>query len=528
MAHISVSPPGNSDTFTPLSKNYDRSSKDGNIPVINFLIGSHYNGRIGGETSVSAIGPMADDTAKAISGKLEIAGKSTDATVAEKIVAFNSFVYFFPGIRIVGHMELEDDTGATQRIRYEFEDLATNDIIRIDFEAGGSNPQIVFTEVVDGTPTILVTTQVTVDVKNMFFELDFLEGGITKFHIKEPSGTKTRIFNGTLNVDIAEAKLTCRLMTTIATVKTIKSDFVWIFYPTAFIGYDVALADRLKGRIKVFDTDNKSIEADWIEVRSGDHEFSGERVVENGLIRLRFRPTPEMEIWGWDGSAWASIGSVTPVNTDKDVATVLQDVILQRFSNAQAKIIAKYGIVDHIIDLRRGNPYVYISANSKQMRVDITKARVALSTDVDTDIPDFNQEKTDDTNRGNPLDLSPTNNPFVFTNNSNVNTGLLKLDDNWISWYDLIADDTIGWMGFGMRPTSMIFTATSSTVMDKLEIGFSKAARVGIGVLTTTPSALIGGIPTPFNIGTLDTYVKWRANEAVINFNQRMFLRKKR
>ncbi len=52
MAHLSVSPPNNAGTFNPLAKTYDRSSKDGDIPVINFLIGSHYNARIGGETSI--------------------------------------------------------------------------------------------------------------------------------------------------------------------------------------------------------------------------------------------------------------------------------------------------------------------------------------------------------------------------------------------------------------------------------------------------------------------------------------------
>jgi len=105
MAHISISPPVGADTFTPLAKAYDRTSKDGNVPVINFLIGSHYNARIAGEISVSATGDIASDTLKAISGKLEIAGKANTGTI-EKIGTFNSFMYFFPGVRLVGQMEI--------------------------------------------------------------------------------------------------------------------------------------------------------------------------------------------------------------------------------------------------------------------------------------------------------------------------------------------------------------------------------------------------------------------------------------
>ena len=527
MAHISISPPGNSDTFTPLAKSYDRSSKDGPIPVVNFLIGSHYNARIGGEMSITSIGDIATDTTKIVSGKLEIAAKANTGTV-EKIATFNSFIYFFPGVRIVGQLELADETGVIERARYEFQDLATNDKLIIDLESGAANANLVLREEVDGVETDLVTQALTTPNKTVFFELDFLEDGVTKLHFLETGGTKTRIFNGTLKADLAESKVSCRLITDHTSVETIKSDFLWIFYPNTFISYDVALVDRLKGKVRIFDTDNKSLEADWIEVFAGDHPFTGERVIENGLIRVRFRDTPAMEVWGWDGSAWASIGVVTPVDTDKSLSTTLHDVIFEKFNNAQTKMIVKYGIVDHIVDLRRGNPYVYISSNSKEMRVDITKARVALSTDVVTDIPDFNQENTDNTNRGNPLDLSPTNNPFVFTDDSNVNTGLLLLDDNWISWYDLVADDTIGWMAFGERPTSMSFTATSSTVMDKIEIGFPKKARIGLGVLTTTPNIIVAGIPTPFTVGVQDAYVKFRANESVCNFNQRMFLRKKR
>ena len=533
MAHLSVSPPKDATTLSPLSAAYERDSKDGNIPVVNFLIGSHYNARIGGETSITSVGDIVSDTAKAISGKIEIAGDANSGEV-EKIVTFNPFMYFFPGVRIVGHSEIEDAiTGSgpipVQVLRYEFEDLATGDKLRIELRGGDGNANLKFSEIVDGNETVIVTQQLTVAENEVFWELDFLEDGITKFWFLELGGTKTRIFNGTLLADIGECKASIRLILDENLVRTVKTDFFWIFYPSAFIGYDVDLDSRLKGRIKIFDDNNDfGDETKWANVRSGDHKFAGQRVVENGLIRIVFTTAPSVDMYGWDGSTYKLTGKIIPIDTDDNLGTVLHDVIFPRFNKAFVKITAKFGIVTHTITMHRGNPYIRVFSDSKRFRVSTVKARFALSTDVVTDIPDFNQENTDNTNRGNPLDLSPTNNPFIFTDDNDIDTGIDRIDDNWFSWYDLISSDVIGWLGVGARPTSMTVTATSSTQLSTIDWGFADNAIIGIGILDTTPSILVNDIPTPFIIGNLDTYVKWRANEAVISFDHKMFLRRKR
>ena len=533
MAHLSVSPPKDATTLSPLGAAYERASKDGLIPVVNFLLGSHYNARIGGETSINSVGDIVSDTAKAISGKLEIAGDANSGEV-EKIVTFNPFMYFFPGVRIVGHSEIEDaDVGSgpipVQILRYEFEDLATGDKLRIELRGGDGNANLKFSEVVDGVETDLATQQLTVSLTEVFWELDFLEDGVTKFWFLESGGTKTRIFNSTLLADIGECKASVRLVLDQTTVKTVKTDFFWIFYPSGFIGYDVDLASRLSGKVKIFDDNNDfGDETKWFEVRAGDHKFTGQRVVENGMIRIVFNTDPSVDIYGWDDSAYQLTGKVIPIDTDDNLATVLHDVIFTRFNKAYIKITVKFGIVNHTITMHRGNPYIRILSNSKKFRVSTVKERFALSTDVNTDIPDFNQESTDNTNRGNPLDLSPTNNPFIFTDDNDIDTGLDRLDDNWFGWYDLIANDVIGWLGTGARPTGLIVTATSPSQLSTMDWTFAKNAIIGIGILNTTPSVLVNGIPTPFNIGNIDTYVKWRANEAVISFDHKMFLRRKR
>jgi len=180
--------------------------------------------------------------------------------------------------------------------------------------------------------------------------------------------------------------------------------------------------------------------------------------------------------------------------------------------------------------MKRGGPYVHISMNTKKIRVSTTTRRFALSTDVVSELSDFNQTNTDDANRGNPLNLSPQVNPFIFTNNDSVNTGLLNLDDNWFSWYDNTdTNNMVGWLGALKRPTGLTITAVSSTNLGTIDWTFDiDPAVVSIGVLESDPTVTVNGIPKPFNIGTVDEYVKWRANESIFGWNQRSFLRKRR
>jgi len=534
MAHITLSVPKGATTFNPIVPSYERDSKDGLIPVINFLLGSHYNARIGGEISISSTGDITGDSLKAVNGKLEIVLDAVTGTVT-KTGAFVSFMYFYTGVKVVGQLEVQDDNVGSgpvpiQNVRYTFEDLGTTDKIEIILEGHDGNARIRLRETVDQVATDLVIQPITAGVKVVDFELDFIEDGKTKFFFFEPGGTKTRIFNGDLSADIAECKVNVTATLDQTVPKTLKSDYMWIFYPSTSVTYDVPLATRLLGRCRIFD--DKGFPADetkWKEVFSSDVPYTGQRVVENGLIRIIFKTTPEMEILGWDGAAYVTTGSVIPVSSLGDLATTLHDVIFERFTDGHIKIIVKYGLLDHIVEMHRGNPFVRVAANSKKIRVDTDKPRFGLSTDVVTDIPDFNQNNVGDVNRGNPLNLSPTVNPFTFTNDSNINTGLLLLDDNWMAWLDTTKTaDVLGWAGCIKRPTGMVLTADSATDLGKIDWTFAEDIIMGFGVLSGDSNTLVNGIPKTLNIGNVDEYVKWRANESVFNFNQKLFLRKKR
>jgi hypothetical protein len=536
MAHISLSPSVAANNFSPIEKSYDRTTKEGSVGQVNFLLGSQYNITIGGETSITSLGNITNDTVTVTGGKLEIAGESSDGTEIEKIVSFTSFMYFYPGVRIVGESEIQDDdvgvSVPTQRMRYEFEDLATQDKIRVDLSGDDGNAVFTVKQVIDSTETVLVTQAVTAGIKNVKWEISYQESGLSKIYYKEANTERTKIFDGDISANIGEAKVSARLVLTQQTVKTVKSDFIWVYYPNLFVGTSTSLTDRLKGRVRIWDTNNEAAEADWTEVFASDHPFVGDRVVENGLVRLWFKTTPKIEVWGWNvtNTAWELTGSIIPKDSLGNVATTLKDVVFDRFNDIHVKAIVKFGVVTYWVNLRRGQASTRIFTNSKQFRINTAKRRFALSVgNTTTDIPDFNQKNTDDANRGNPLNLSPTNNPFIFTDDSTAATGLDLVDDNWFSYYnENDSADTAGFVGVTKSPTGLQVSAVSATELNNIDFTFDVNAIFCVGILEGDPTTVVNGIPTIFNIGDTDTYVKWRANEGIYGFDQRGYVKRKR
>ncbi len=536
MAHISLSPAVAAFNFSPIEKSFDRITKEGVVPQVNFLLGSQYNIPIGGETSITSEGSITNDTALIVTGKLELTAESTDGSEVEKIMSFSTFMYFYPGVRIVGQNEIDDDSlgpsPPTQIMRYEFEDLSTTDKLRVDLQSGDTFATFTVKETVDGVETTLVTKDVTAGVTNIKWEISYLESGLTKIFYKEPNGERIRIFEGVVNAKLGEAKVSARYVMNEQSTKTVKSDFIWIYYPNLFVGSSVALADRLNGRVRVFDTNDTDVESDWTEVFATDHPFVGERVIQNGLIRLRFKPTPKMEVYGWNvnDTAWQLTGSVIPKSTLGDVATSLKDIILDRFNDIHVKAIVKYGLVTHIVNVRRGQPVARIVTDSKEFRINTAKNRFVVPVnDVAVDLLDWNQQKSDNTNEGNPLNLSPTVNPFIFTNDVNVVTGLQLVNDNWYGWYDTgQTNEMVGFLGVTKQPTGLTLDAVSATELNNLDFSFDVNVILCVGIIEGDTNTKINGIPKVFNIGEVDEYVKWRANEGIYGFDQRGYVKKKR
>ena len=533
--HISVSPTKGSTTFSPIGESYVRVGKDGEIPVINFLVGSQYSISLDGEVSITSTGSITNDTVETNDSKLEIT--STASGEVQKIATFTSFMYFYPGIRIVGHSEIEDSNVGSnpvpiQRIRYEYEDLATSNKILVDLEGGDGNAKLILREVVGVTVTDLATYKLTAGETEIKWELDFLQDGVTKFWYKENDGDKTRLFNGDIKADIGEAKCSIRMISDQSSSKTVKSDYMFIFYPNLHINYDIPdLTTKTKGRVRIFDTNKEDSEDDWTEVFSGDHTFKGERVVENGFIRIHFKPSPQMQVLGWntDSNEWQSVGYVSPKSNGGDLSNTLHDIIFPIFNDSHVKVIVKYGIVDHIVDIRRGNPYARIFMNSKEFRFTTSKHKFVTSTKQSSHLPNFNQFNTKDDDRGNPLALSSSTSIYVFTDNTDTDTGLDLLNDNWYAFYDKGESEMVGWIANIAAPTKLSVSAISETELEHIDLSYEIENNIiSVGILQSNTNSFINDIPKAFNVGDVDTYVKWRAIESIMGFNQRPYMRKKR
>tara|TARA_Y100001949_G_scaffold174748_1_gene182882 strand:+ start:75 stop:1469 length:1395 start_codon:yes stop_codon:yes gene_type:complete len=464
-------------------------------------------------------------------------------------------MYFFPKSKLEGHIELGTTTvsgGTVKHIAsYIFEDIATNDKLIVEYAAGTSVPTLKLKQVLSGVESTLATFAATSSDLNMNWEIRFLDEGVTKFYYKTASGAKTKLFAGTVTADLAECKVSYEYTTNEVTARTIKSDFFWNVYPIVFISYDINPETQSKGNVRSWDTRGSETETDWQRVFSADHRFIGDRIVENALIRLRFYSTTEIKIYGWNptNTAWEYTSSIIPMDTNGNLTTTLNAVIFEQLSQSRTKMVAKMGVVDINIEMRRGCPYIKVAQNSKKVRWGTTKRRFCVSADyANDDLPDWNQFMADEANTGNPLNLSnlsfqatafqnnafqqinlTTENPYTFSNDSNATRGLLNMDDNWISVFnENAASDVVGFFACSKRPTGLIVKANSATELDYLEITNDVKGVYGIGVLPSAPTTKISGIPKPFHIGTKDEYVKWRASESLFNIAQRSFVRKKR
>ena len=121
------------------------------------------------------------------------------------------------------------------------------------------------------------------------------------------------------------------------------------------------------GNCKVYDTKGSDTEANWIRVYSGDHEFSGDRVIENGLLRIRITSDPKVKFYGWNttSSSYEYTGALNPIDSNGNLSTNLNDVLFKQLTKSRMKFTIKFGVIDYEVDLHRGWPHARIVLNSK-------------------------------------------------------------------------------------------------------------------------------------------------------------------
>lgn len=527
---------------TPVSAMYTRASKEGTLQMLNFLIGSHYNVNPSGILSTTSVGNIADQSINTTGGLLNMIAKSSDGSLIQNIATFTSFMYFFPKTAIEGHAKLAHATvtaGQTEKIRHIMTDLATTDALIIDWAAGvtgTTNATLTIQQITSGVTTTIATFQAPTNVPTeCYFEVVYLDSGGTTISYMLPGGVKTLLWQGTLTANLAECKVQVIEYLTATSDTTLSSDFFWIFYPAVFCGYDVpTLSQRVLGNCKCWDDMGSGVEANWVQVFSQDHKFTGQPVIENGLIRLRPQTTtPGIDVYGWSVGAgtYQYVSTLRPEDSNGNLATVLFGIVFTSFSEANITATVKWGVLDWEVDIRRGCPYSRVMTNSTHFIVNTTKARFCISapSPYTASLIDFNQKGSAAANGGNPLNLSVPTNPFTFTDNTDSHTGLRNTDDNYYCFYNnTSSDDMLFFVSTIQRPIGIVLTATDATHLAAADFQWSTNTIIAVGVLEGNPSALISSVPTPFVVSTVDTYIKWRSNEAIYTFEQSIFARRKR
>ncbi len=100
------------------------------------------------------------------------------------------------------------------------------------------------------------------------------------------------------------------------------------------------------------------------------------------------------------------------------------------------------------------------------------------------------------------------------------------VNDNYWDWY---AQEEFVVTGFLANFTyaENVVVKTDGLNMTYLWDYLKQGNLITVGVMPGKPNSLVNNIPLPLVIGTIDEYVKWRANESMWNLKQDNFIRRR-
>ena len=532
MTRLTIAASGDNQTFAPVSSSLSRVTKDGKLNVVIMFFGTDYNISMNGILQASNSGNVILDTISVANSKLQIEARSTDGLPATKTGSYTSFMYFYPKLKIRGHLELSESSDATMPIpklegNYKFTDLVTRNILKLNLKREVNNLVFELITIVDDVETIVHSEALAPGILEYDFEFRYLETGKSKLYniVYDNQGlmTFTRLFIGDLGFNPAECSVSASITNESNTIlKFMKSDRIFLKYPNIYLGYDpIDSNDYYLGQIFVFDTINSQDEADWIRVISRDYKFIGDRVFENGILRIIITTVnPIIQLYGWnfeaDTPSWELAGYIQPLSDDLDTSLKLQSVLINHINVNQIKMKVNFGSTIYTIRMSRGSPFINIfSAFSKNIKVVVVADRF-IGDFLATNPYDLTRSFTE----GNPEIRAIEEEDIVINPNTDMN-------DNYWSWYTPTSDnEVVGWLSNFIQPSNINIKDTNEG-MEFLFTYANSANILGFGVLIGNPSNVVNNVPQPYAIGNIDGYVKWRANEAMVAFRQDNFLRRR-
>lgn len=524
-------------TFRPVTSSLIRKSKDGDVNIVMLLFGSHYNVPVDGILQQDKNEGVKLDNANihAENGLLEVSAEKIQDSeiIAELQGVYSSFMYFYPGTKVKGHLSLSEtsnNSGAPELIgSYRLIDLLSKDEIRFSLSREINNCKFEFIEIVDGVKTILYDKDLEPNVDEVYFEFDYLDKGRSKFYTydnyTDTNTSKTRRWIGDIRAKVSECNAGIYLRNDEEKLHTVSSDFFFIEYKNLFLKFDRTFEDRFVGDIKMFDTVFDKIEDNWLRILSRDYKFIGDRVIENGMVRIVIlTENPKIEIWGWNyyniTPSWEKCMEILVDSDTDDKSLKVQNVVFEYFNHAQIKAKFNFGTSTYQIIMSRGDPYITVlGLIKKKLKFRTGMNRLCM------DIQDGPYSRIQTFNEGHPSVrgvnvevVNPTNTTGAFVKNafteSAFTQGVGKIFDNWIACYNNDTyDGVVGWISNVFKPNSIDIVDEGENTLVTMNYE-NKGNIFGIGVLPSFPTNLVNGIPKPFVVGKQDEYVKWRANEA--------------
>ncbi|MHA1613232.1 MAG: hypothetical protein ACTSYJ_00120 [Candidatus Thorarchaeota archaeon] len=322
----------NSGQEIPVDWSFTRDGKDGAEVIVPLFGGDEFIGEVlegnwqkGFSTNMT--GPF---TAKLNgSGFVELTGQSTaDGTWGSGWISSQSKVPLLDDIVIDVHLKIDNITsteGAQIEIYLSEDGTGSNpagdNYIRIILRAITTGYRIYIDKMVNGSTAILLGwTDVTNNEGTVRIRIQENKSGHRHTHFYYHDGVgdvdeSTDEVSGSpfqLDLPIDSGYVGLKLATSTAESHTVSSDFIRVTYPDFKVVYDLDDVDVNKGDVKVWDTMGSSDEFDWQRVFDVNHQFVGDCVVENGLIRLRIKHGQiyGLELYYWNGSAWDFVGHV--------------------------------------------------------------------------------------------------------------------------------------------------------------------------------------------------------------------------
>jgi hypothetical protein len=328
---------------------FTRSGKDGSEAVFNLFGSKYFNGEIlnGGwkyHTDGVITGPftaLLDG-----SGNLDLTGEAAVAGNADWgwITYDEARIWLYPGTYIDIHMYLPSNSSANNfsihfyltRENPTSGSPEQDDVLDFELYTDTSTYYIRVRKNVDATWSDLTDVDgdgydAVTNQQGTFRLRVHLDGTMSGYYhdgtgdVVEPTDQLEFFSHEDMNLNFSIAYPSFGILTREATSRTVSSDFIKVTYPRSITSkFERATGDMQDGDIIIYDTLGVSEGVGWNQVFHRNHEFTGEIVIQNGLLRIFVNEGAVygLEIYQWTGAAWSEYVDGWGLVQDRDGITL--------------------------------------------------------------------------------------------------------------------------------------------------------------------------------------------------------------